>query len=78
MTGSLNSLKPLFILLIALLLLASCTEVAEDTEDAVAEGLVVDAPVATGAVRGGLPFELPKPGHSKQDTMPIFCEIIEE
>ncbi|MCD4733139.1 hypothetical protein K8R78_02750 [bacterium] len=77
MTSSPNSLKPLVILLIALLLLASCTEVAEDTEEAVAEELVVDAPAAVGAVRGGLPFELPKPRHSKQDVMPMFAESIE-
>jgi|GEM_PF-6514248 len=78
MPGSSNSLKPFFILLTALLLLASCTEVAEDTEDEIAEELVVDAPAAIGAVRGGLPFELPKPRHSKQDAMPIFRETVEE
>lgn len=78
MTGSPNRLRLLLILSIALLLLVSCTDREDSTEEGVAEGLVVDAPVATGAVRGGLPFQLPKPGHSKQDTMPIFCETIEE
>ncbi len=64
-------------MLIALLLLASCVkETVENTEETVAEELVVDSPTAVGAVRGGLPFELPKPRHSKQDLMPVFAESL--
>ena len=75
MTGSPNSPGLLLVFLIALLLLVSCTDEAE--EEGIAEELVVDSPAATGAMRGGLTFELPKPGHSKADCLPVFAENIE-
>ena len=71
-----NSLKLLSVTLTALFLLASCSGDENVTVEAASEELVVDSPAAVAAVRGGLPFELPKPGHSKQDLLPIFAESV--
>jgi len=79
MSGLPHNLKLLVIPLIALFLLVSCVEeTVEDTEEAVTEELLLDSPAAVGAVRGGLPFVLPKPRHSNADELPIFRETVEE
>ncbi len=64
------------IFLMALFLLTACADGEEDTTEAIAEELLVDSPAAVGAVRGGLPFELPKPRHSKADCLPVFAESL--